>query len=244
MDSSSSPVAVTARHQHRQGERLDNLVDGAFAFAITLMVISGSNLPHSVGDLVQALRGIPALAVCFLQLAWFWHGHVRWRERSVQTNRGGLFLSLLLVFFALIFVFPLHLVYASLFNGLSGGVLSPGYEVMAPNVGLYQVKVLFVCYGLCNACMGGTLAILLGSSVRGRTEADRSEAFDARIDTVMWTFATLVSLLSMLLALIAINNMMMQLAGYSYMLLALTGIVMTFYRRHLEKRLTASDKVS
>lgn len=240
MGSPSSPIAVKARHQTRQSERLDDFVDGAFAFAITLLVISGANLPHTVADLEQALRGIPAFAVCFLQLAWFWHGHVRWREMFSRTNRSGLCLSLLLVFFALIFVFPLHLVYASLFNGLSGGALSPGYEA----IGLHQVKILFVCYGLSYACMGGTLAILLGSSVRGCSGADRSEAFGARMDAVMWTFAAAIGLLSMLLALLAVNEVMVDLAGYSYTLLALTGVVTVFYRRHLKKRLAASEEVS
>jgi hypothetical protein len=38
-------TGITARHERSQSERLDNFVDGAFAFAITLLVISGASLP-------------------------------------------------------------------------------------------------------------------------------------------------------------------------------------------------------
>lgn len=99
-----------ARSQRAEGARLDNFVDGAFAFAVTLLLISGATLPRDVAALEYALRGVPAFAACFAQLAWFWHAHVRWRDNVRLTDRSSLLLSLLLVFFALIFVFPLHLV--------------------------------------------------------------------------------------------------------------------------------------
>ena len=53
------------------------------------------------------LGGVPAFAVCFFQIAFFWHGHVRWRKRCHSADSTGRWLSLLLVFFAMIFVYPL-----------------------------------------------------------------------------------------------------------------------------------------
>src|SRR5699024_6336394 len=150
--------SVTTRREYRQSGRLDNFVDAVFAFAITLLVISGANRLHSVEDLTVALRNVPAFAICFAQLGFFWHGHVCWRETFRLTDMRGLLLSLLLVFFALIFVFPLHLVFGGLANAFSGGYLSPDVVFVRPHAGaLYNMKVLFVCYGLSYVCMGGWL---------------------------------------------------------------------------------------
>src|SRR6185312_1110368 len=150
--SAPAPLSIAeARHDRAESARLDNFVDGAFAFAITLLVISGASLPRNVAALEHALRGIPAFAACFAQLAIFWHGHVRWRDSVHLTDRASLMLSLLLVFFALIFVFPLHLVYASFFSAITHGWLSPDFVLTSAS--LSALAALFACYGLSYACM-------------------------------------------------------------------------------------------
>ncbi len=60
-----------------EGERIDNFVDGAFAFVITLLVINGATIPHDIPSLVNALGGVTAFAAAFAQLALFWYGHVQ-----------------------------------------------------------------------------------------------------------------------------------------------------------------------
>lgn len=228
--------AVAARREHSQSERLDNFVDGAFAFAITLLVISGASLPRTVDALVEALCGVPAFAACFAQLAWLWHGHVRWRETVARSDNLSVLLSLLLVFFALIFVFPLHLVYASFFHWISGGVLSPRF---VPGTGiqwLHHVKLLFACYGLTYACMAGTLWALHRHAVRSDAGRSAKARMDMRMQALMWAYVALVGLLSMLLALLVPGTLAAALAGFSYVLLSLIGVVMALgyrhYRRH------------
>lgn len=236
----SSP-ALAAKHARRQSGRLDNFVDGAFAFAITLLVISGASLPRTVAALVEALRGVPAFAVCFLQLALFWHGHVSWRETFGLTDRRSLLLSLLLVFFALIFVFPLHLVYASFFNGISGGMLSPDFIRSADGVSVRSLKVLFACYGLSYACMGGTLAMLFRHSVRAATHLSPAEVIPVRVHALVWTYYAAIGLLSTLIALCARDGgsgWPIALAGFSYALLGFTGVLTSRYRHRLEARLS------
>jgi hypothetical protein len=179
---------------------------------------------------------VPAFAACFAQLAWLWHGHVRWRETVAGTDVIGVVLSLLLVFFALIFVFPLHLVYAGFFHSFSGGVLSPHFQQAAGAGGLHQMQLLFACYGLTYACIAGTLVGLYRHGVRVTSRLVSTERVDARMQAVMWTFVALVGLLSMLLALLVPGQLSAILAGFSYSLLALTGIVMAlgyrYYRKH------------
>lgn len=100
------------RDHHREGieaGRLNVFVDGLFAFTLTLLLIGGDVVPHDATELTRTLGGIPAFAVCFSLIAYFWHGHGRWRRRCPGADGTGLLLSLLLVFFALIFVHPLAL---------------------------------------------------------------------------------------------------------------------------------------
>jgi hypothetical protein len=234
-------TALAAQHARRQSGRLDNFVDGAFAFAITLLVISGASLPRTVAALVEALRGVPAFAVCFLQLVLFWHGHVSWRETFDLTDRRSLQLSLLLVFFALIFVFPLHLVYASFFNGISGGVLSRDFVRSADGTTVHSLKVLFACYGLSYACMGGTLAMLFRHGARTVGSLAAGEAISARVQALVWTCYAIVGLLSTLIALCARDGgsgWPIALAGFSYALLGFTGLLTSRYRKRLLARLS------
>lgn len=238
MPDSPTSVPTEARHERAESTRLDNFVDGAFAFAITLLIISGGGLPRSVEELEQALRGVPAFAACFAQLAWFWHSHVSWRDNVRLTDRPSLLLSLLLVFFALIFVFPLHLVYSGAFNGLSHGVLSPGVATFGKDQG--GVAALFVCYGLSYACMAGTLAVLYWHGAQAADRLTRREADSVRVSGVIWTYVASIGLLSVLLALTlpARVNWVEGVPGLAYFLLALIGPIVHFYRKRLAKRLS------
>jgi uncharacterized membrane protein len=240
MDEAPSPSRSDASAVRSSSERLDNFVDGAFAFAITLLVISGASLPRTVPALIDALRGIPAFAVCFLQLALFWHGHVRWRETFRLTDGRGMRLSLLLVFFALIFVFPLHLVYASFFNSISNGVLSPDFVRTPGNGAVRSMAALFACYGLSYACMGGTLSALFLHGARHGPELTRAKALSARMNAMLWAYFAVIGLLSMSIALVAGASglgWLIAAAGFSYILLAFTGVVLERYRRRVDARL-------
>jgi len=236
MSESVTPAELERRHERSESARLDNFVDGAFAFAITLLVISGAGLPRSLQALEHALRGVPAFAACFAQLAWFWYGHVRWRDSTRLTDRRSLLLSLLLVFFALIFVFPLHLVYAGLFNGISGAALSPD---LASFTGDGSVAPLFVCYGLSYACMAGTLAALYRHGARNGACIDRAETVSIRVWSVIWAYVATIGLLSVLLALTlpATTRWIRGVPGFSYFLLGFIGPIAHYYSKHLKANL-------
>jgi uncharacterized membrane protein len=233
MSDSAPLLAAEVRHERTASARLDNFVDGAFAFAITLLVISGASLPKDIATLEHALRGIPAFAACFAQLAIFWHGHVRWRDSVHLADRASLLLSLLLVFFALIFVFPLHLVYASFFSALTHGWLSPDFLLTSANPP--ALAALFACYGLSYACMAGTLALLSRHGLRNGHLAD-ADAIAVHISMTSWAYYAGIGLLSALIALLAFATgarWLIAVAGFSYALLGFTGRIANRYRSRI-----------
>ncbi|MEO7072408.1 MAG: TMEM175 family protein [Rhodanobacter sp.] len=217
---------------HREGieaGRLDAFVDGAFAFTLTLLLIGGGAVPHDAAELMRTLTGIPAFAVCFSLIAYFWHGHVRWRRHVPDADKAGLVLSLLLVFFALIFVFPLHMMFASVFNNLSGGLLPSEFKLRGPD----ELRALYVVYGIAFTCMAGTLVLLFGRAARVAREAGQS-SLDARLERLVWTVPAVLGLLSALCA-VALPTSAPQiywgLPGMLYSLMFLIGPLSTRFRR-------------
>jgi len=225
-------MSLTEQREGIEAGRLDMFVDGAFAFILTLLLIGGESIPDSTDKLLHALAGIPAFAACFYHVAFFWHGHVRWRKRCHVDDVGGRWLSLLLVFFAMIFVYPLHMVFSGLFSGLSGGVLPSDFRFSG---GASDMRTLFACYGLAFACMAGTLTLLFrhAAKVSVRLGVDN---LGARRELRVWLVPSLIGLGSALIALLlplSAPLWMWMIPGFMYALLFLIGpVVGRFDRRY------------
>src|SRR3990167_7108878 len=95
-------------------KRLDQFVDAAFGFAVTLLVILGAQ-PETLDDLRAALWNIPASAAAFVLIVLFWQAHNVFGR--VTPNRDGLtpLISLAIVFTVLVYVFPLKLLMQAMF---------------------------------------------------------------------------------------------------------------------------------
>jgi uncharacterized membrane protein len=124
--------------------RLETFVDAAFAFAVSMLVISVGALPKDVTELFLALHKVPTFAACFLLIATFWAGHDRWSRRFGIEDTRTKNLSLVFVFVMLVYVYPLRMV-------LSGGLafISRGWvpsEMQLDNVA--DLETCFVIYGV------------------------------------------------------------------------------------------------
>lgn len=223
-------MSLTEQREGVEAGRLDMFVDGAFAFTLTLLLIGGASIPDSTDKLLLALGGVPAFAACFFHVAFFWHGHVRWRTRCHRAGATGRWLSLLLVFFAMIFVYPLHMVFSGVFYWLSGGFLPSGFHAVG---GPADMRTLFACYGLAYACMAGTLTLLFLHATRSLARRG-IENLDARRELRVWSVPALVGLASALTALLmplSVPGWMWAIPGMMYSLLFLIGPVVTRFNR-------------
>jgi uncharacterized membrane protein len=138
-----------------QPTRVDAFVDAAFAFAVTLLVISVGQMPTSVGDLWRALRGVPAFALSFYVIARVWLSHRRWTLCYGLEDGHTVRLSLLLVFVILLYVYPLRLLFSLMFSGWSGGWLAEQPVVLH---GYGELRAAYLIFGIGYAA----IALLMG----------------------------------------------------------------------------------
>jgi uncharacterized membrane protein len=190
-----SPVA-----RERQTTRLETFVDAAFAFALTMLVISVDVIPNSMEQLIDALKRIPAFAASFAIVVNFWHGHYRWSRRFGVEDAGSVVLSLLLVFVVLVFLYPLRLMMAGAFGAISGGWLPSEIEV----TGIDDLRLLAVVYGVAFALLSATL-VALNARVRRMPVEPPLSAEDravAGVEVQAWGILAGLGVISAALALV------------------------------------------
>lgn len=181
--------------------RLDGFIDAAFAFAASVLAIAGAEVPHNLQDLLSALDRIPAFACSFATLMIFWHRHVRWRDHFRLHDTTSLMLSLMLVFFALIFVYPLNMLFQAMFAALYAAFAHQELSGSLTINSVHDVKALYLCYGTAYACMAGCLAGLYRHSLR-KAHMSPVERIDGRENFYTQLGSICVALLSLAVTLV------------------------------------------
>ena len=196
----SSLRSAVALERGDKVTRLEAFVDAAFAFSVTLLVVSGDHIPTSIAQLILAMKTIPAYAASFLMIMTFWNSHVRWSRRYGLDDTASQRLSLLLVFLVLIFVYPVKMVFATLFDALSGGYLPANFKIGS----LAELPAMFVTFGVAFGLMGATMLALYCHAWRQRDALALTldERAATLLDLCVWATVPLVAIVSIVLALL------------------------------------------
>ena len=226
--------------------RLEAFVDAAFAFAVTLLVISLDSIPDSIDGLYEALKGAPAFLASFAQLAMFWRAHVVWTRRYGLDDGMTLVLSLLLVFLALVYVYPLKVLFGVFFGWVSRGWLPANFAIES----VADLREMFMIYAGAFASLGLVIAAFYRHAWRRRAALGLSlrEQVSTREEILAWLFCVLVAMFSALLALTLptptersfVNEMILGLPGMAYALLGFTGVLTTWYGKRVRAELVAA----
>ncbi|RZA34229.1 MAG: DUF1211 domain-containing protein [Lysobacteraceae bacterium] len=225
-----------------RNSRLDAFVDAAFAFAVTLLVISADRIPDSVVTLLLALKTVPAFAASFTMVAVFWYAHVRWSRRYPLETVPAVLLSLLLVFLVLIYVYPLRLLFGTFFAWITNGWLPVPLRDFSYRD---DVVLMFVTYGIAfasmSACMAGLYAHAWGR--RRFLQLASADAADAAGEVASYLFFVIAGLGSALIAWALPDRpraWQLAIPGFLYFLLAFTGAAGAAGQRWGRQRLQAS----
>jgi len=153
---SELPVQDGFRLRGESVSRLETFVDAAFAFAVTMMVISIGELPKSVADLMLALHHAPTFAATFAILMIFWTAHNRWSRRYGLETTGTTFLSLLFILLVMIWIHPLRMVMDGALSFMTGGWVPAVVALDTPE----KLQGCFLIYGLGFAALSGVMVQL------------------------------------------------------------------------------------
>lgn len=181
--------------------RVDAFVDAAFAFAVTLLVISIGHVPQSVGELVQALRGVPAFAASFYVLSRFWQSHRSWSRHYGIEDAYSIRLSLALVFLMLVYVYPLRMVAELTLASFSGGWLEETPIVVQS---VADLRTIYVVFGLGYVLTAAIFVLLHRHALELADDLALTEAERIKTRTICrrWSGVIALSLVSVALALI------------------------------------------
>lgn len=178
--------------------RLEAFVDAAFAFAVTLLVIAGDSLPTSIAELEAALKQIPAYAASFALIMRFWTSHADWSRRYGLDDTASNRLSLLLVFVLLIFVYPLKMVFSSLFAVLTLGYLPTPFSIGS----VAEVPLMFQTFAVGFGSMALIMMLLFARTLKQAhaLQLQPAEIDYARIKRLDWALVVGFAVLSFALA--------------------------------------------
>ncbi len=193
--------------------RLDTLIDAAFAFVLSILVISQSGIPETYEQLITGIKSIPALAMSFWVLMLFWLAHREWSRRFGIESRQSIYISVSLVFALLIYVYPLRLLFESMFHGLSNGFFPQSFAIQTEA----QLRGFFVFYSCGYLVMAALLAALQNSALRRCDSLGLSkyEYWDTKAALFYWLLSGAVAIVALVLA-ITIPISYIGLAGYIY----------------------------
>jgi uncharacterized membrane protein len=97
--------------------RLEAFSDAAFAFALTLLVVS-LEVPKSYEELIRIMRGFPSFACCFALLVWIWSEHNAFFRRYGLQDGWTILMNSVLLFVTLFYIYPLKFMFDSMFGEL------------------------------------------------------------------------------------------------------------------------------
>lgn len=187
------------RSRAREISRLEAFSDAAFAFALTLLVVS-LDVPRSYAELIALIRGFPSFACCFALLVWIWSEHNLFFRRYGLQDGYTVFLNAALLFVVLFYIYPLKFMFDSMFGQFFTSA-EPGTRAIVPMT-LRQLANASAIYALGFIVLFAMFALLYRHayarrSVLGLTRLDE---FDVRMYAGHHLVSVAVGIVALLVA--------------------------------------------
>lgn len=218
--------------------RIETFTDAAFAFALTLLVIS-FDPPTSPQGLVEALKGVPAFLLSAALLMLFWWGHHEWSRRYGLEDGPTVILSAALVFTMLVYVYQLRVMFALMTDWIGMITGLPIQQAGVHMEGPEELNMLFAIYAVGYMAMTVEIALLYGHAwrVRDRLGLNAVERHDTKAYAGLWLLQAGVGLVSFLLA-VLLPARWAGIPGWAYMLLP---ILSPLYSVRMDRRRPVLD---
>lgn len=214
----SCPVENSFRMRGLEMTRIEVFVDAAFAFAVTMLVISFDSIPTNFPEMVLAIKGIPAFVVAVSQLVWIWYTHNKWSRRYGLDTAQTVVLSAALLIVVLIYIYPMRIMAEGMFSWLSGEYLPANFTLASFD----ELAAMFVFLGIgwIALCLVYVWMYRYAASLRKELLLNEFEAYETKTLEYMWLGAAGSGVLCILLALI-LQETMVPFSGFAFALLGI-----------------------
>lgn len=221
------PVKNGFRLRGMNMTRTETFTDAAFAFALTLLVVSIDSVPSSYEELWLAVQGIPAFGLACAMLFLFWYGHWNWSRRYGLEDLPSIVLSFVLVFVMLCYVYPMKYVTSIFVAWITDQRLEVGASINSIDE-LYGIFTIY-SIGFVALCVVVLLLYLRAWARRDDLELDAVERHETLSEIGSWVIFSAVGVLAILMGLFAPRHPM-TVPGWAYMLLAIVMPAWGVYR--------------
>ena len=222
--------------------RIEGLSDAVFGFAVTLLVVS-LEVPKTFNELMEAMRGFGAFAICFTLLIVVWFNQYKFFRRYGLKDNYTVILNAALLFVVLFYVYPLKFLFSFLIDRFTGGhgeVRLPNGNVAPMIESNEQFASLMVIFDLGYLAVFGVFVLLFWHAYRKwrELELNELERFDTRESIQESALNCSVAVFSLLIVFIG-GAGRAGLAGMAYMLtpvvMSVNGMIMGKRRKRLEQ---------
>lgn len=234
-----SALQTDPRFHWRGGDisRLETLTDAAFAFALTLLAVSG-DVPRTFSELQAAMIEFPAFLVCAAVLAMVWFFHYRYHRRFGLEDTPSVLFNIALLVLVLFYVYPLKFMFSMLWSQIRTGsaeiILDDGTR--AAMISRADSQTLMYFYGAGFAAIFLLFALMYLHAWRRREvlELEEAERFMVRVEIESHLFSSVVGLGAVAIA--AIGPRAVPFAGFSFFLLPIGHTIFGFVNARRYRR--------
>lgn len=231
----------------RGGEitRLEGFTDAVFAFAVTLLVVS-LEVPRTFEELLMAMKGFFAFAICFTILTQVWYFHYKFSRRYGLQTVYTIVLNAALIFVVLFYVYPLKFLFTLVVGSLSGGRTVPVQQLTHMVSTRHELSQLWLIYSAGVIAVYGLFALLYHYAYRMRValELNEYEALSTRNAIVHFAGLACVGV-AVAIAALVLPAAYVGYAGFLFCLNAIwgwaAGTVMGKQQRLVLERMQASS---
>jgi uncharacterized membrane protein len=181
--------------------RLETFIDAAFAFAISMLVISAQQIPDNIQALLAAFKNVPTFICSIAVLGIYWRGHWLWSRRYGLEDGISILISWTMIVTILIFIYPLKAIFGAMWNLLSSGQVGQPFSLHTTEA---QVRTIFAIFalGLITISVEILLLNFRAWQLREPLRLNAREQLMTRGELTGWSIPVSVGIVSLVLSLI------------------------------------------
>ena len=209
--------------------RLETFIDAAFAFAISMLVIAGSQVPDDVGALLGAFKNVPTFICSIAVLGIYWRGHWLWSRRYGLEDGVSILISWAMIVTMLIFIYPLKAIFGAMWYFVSNGHIGQRFSLHTTET---QARTIFAVYALGLIAISAEILLLnlRAWQLREPLQLNARERLMTRGELTGWSIPISVGIVSLVFS-FALPIEQIAWCGWIYFLMAILVRVHRFWQR-------------